>query len=118
MIIWGSKVREDQLSLGQFFCPNCKDDAPYKRVRTARYFTLYFIPLFVTEDFGETVRCGRCRQDFRTVVLTHSREQILATLAPWPCGGCGNLNPVGAQACVACSTARDAVAPVAASVPA
>jgi hypothetical protein len=80
MIHWGSRYREDVVALGQFFCPGCRADAPFKHLRKQKLFTLYFIPLFPTETLGEVVRCDRCKGEFQPVVLTHTRERILATL--------------------------------------
>jgi hypothetical protein len=105
MIIWGSKVKEDQVAQGQFFCPGCATDASYKRIKVAKYFTLYFIPLFPTESFGEYVRCGSCRGDYKPGVLSHSREQIMAAISPWACA-CGNSNAPGSETCVSCNASR------------
>ena len=106
MIIWGSKAREVLGQPGNFFCPQCLDDRRYTSVKIARYFTLYFIPLFPTETLAENVRCQDCRGDFRKDVLHHSREQILAAVSPWACQECGNTNSAGHSACLNCGRAR------------
>jgi len=72
MIIWGSCVKEVELSHGEFTCPLCDDKRLYVHKRLAKYFTLYFIPLFQTQNLGEYVECKTCRHQFKPEVLTHS----------------------------------------------
>lgn len=102
MIIFGFKVREIQIANGQFFCPSCKMDRGYQKLKYARYFTLYFIPLFQTQALGEQVRCGHCRSEYATSILSYSREQIVKSLEPWACTVCGNRNASSSNACLAC----------------
>lgn len=71
MIIWGSTGREIVLSSGRFYCPECDAESGYQHKRVARYFTLYFIPLFQIENLGEYVECTTCRQSFKESVLTY-----------------------------------------------
>ncbi|MDR3402591.1 MAG: zinc-ribbon domain-containing protein [Chthoniobacter sp.] len=106
MIIWGSKGVEKTLPGGNFFCPKCRLDAAYTRIRVARYFTLYFIPLFETRVLGEYVRCGHCASNLSTQVLSFSREQILLALEPWKCESCNNQNPTSENQCLGCGAAR------------
>ena len=75
MIIWGWKTRHMELDAGEFVCPQCRSQAPYRRIRVATYFTLYFIPLFPTQEHGEHIRCERCRGAFRLEVLDLPRSQ-------------------------------------------
>ena len=69
MIIWGSTGREIEQEAGRFYCPQCDAEEKYKLYRVASYFTLYFIPLFETENHGEYVKCGGCRGQFKPAVL-------------------------------------------------
>lgn len=71
MLIWGSTGKEVRLGTGQFYCPGCDSAQPYQHLRVARYFTLYFIPLFQTENLGEYVRCERCQAVFNPEVLSY-----------------------------------------------
>lgn len=71
MIIWGSRGREIELSSGQFHCPKCDTTRQYKHKRVAKYFTLYFIPLFQTENLGEIVECQFCHQTYKPEVLSY-----------------------------------------------
>jgi len=105
MIIWGSKARKTVAQSGTFFCPSCKDDRGYTTYKWQKYFTLYFIPLFPTELLGSYVECRGCRGEFKPAVLGHTREQILAALAPWSCS-CSNVNAAERDACVSCGKAR------------
>jgi predicted RNA-binding Zn-ribbon protein involved in translation (DUF1610 family) len=60
MIVMGSKDRTIDLGEGRFYCPNCGVVRMYIRRRSARYFTLYFIPVFQVENKGEFVECKTC----------------------------------------------------------
>ena len=71
MLIWGSTGKEVRLAEGQFHCPQCSLEQPYRHVRIARYFTLYFIPLFQTENRGEYIICQACRGAFDLQVLNY-----------------------------------------------
>jgi len=69
VIIWGSKGRRVTTAKGQFYCPGCRAMRPYKKKKAAKYFTLYFIPLFATENYGEYVECQTCGSTWKTEVL-------------------------------------------------
>ncbi len=69
MLIWGSKGKVKDLESGQFYCPHCGELRPYTHKKIAKYFTLYFIPLFETENKGEFIECGACGQFFPPEVL-------------------------------------------------
>jgi hypothetical protein len=69
MIIWGSKGRETTIGEGEFLCPTCRRPRHYKHKKVARYFTLYFIPLFQTKALGEYVECQACKTPFKPEVL-------------------------------------------------
>jgi hypothetical protein len=74
MIIWGSKGKLKTIAEGQFYCPNCQGTRSYQRKRVAKYFTLYFIPLFQTQNLGEFIECQTCLVTFRTEVLNYSQS--------------------------------------------
>jgi hypothetical protein len=74
MIIWGSKGREKVVGQGQFFCPRCNGTRPFLHKRIAKYFTLYFIPLFETSTLGEYIECQSCFSPFRTEILQHTKS--------------------------------------------
>jgi len=107
MIIWGSKARKTTGKSGAFFCPSCKDECGYTLHKWQKYFTLYFIPLFPTEQLGSYVECRGCRGQFRPEVLGHTREQILAAMAPWSCVSCSNVNACDRDRCVSCDASRE-----------
>ena len=71
MIIWGSKGCETEQEVGRFHCPQCDCEQPYKKVRVASFFTLYFIPLFETQHHGDYVQCQRCNGQFKPEVLNY-----------------------------------------------
>lgn len=72
IIILGIKVRETERSSGEFYCPHCHTSRPYKLKRYAKYFTLFFIPLFQIKNLGEQVECQKCFMSFKPKVLEHS----------------------------------------------
>ena len=59
-------------SSGEFNCPNCNSLRPYKLKRYAKYFTLFFIPLFQIKNLGEQVECQKCFMSFKPKVLERS----------------------------------------------
>jgi len=69
MIIWGSRGRTSTVEEGQFFCPRCRSNQPYKLKRVQRWFTLYFIPLIPMGVLGEYAECGQCMTTWKTEVL-------------------------------------------------
>jgi hypothetical protein len=80
MIIWGSKVREKEIAAGQFNCPNCRTTRAYKHKRVDKYFSLYFIPLFKTQDLGEYVECQVCLQKYKPEVLSYKEPSPAARM--------------------------------------
>src|SRR5689334_4379822 len=72
MIIWGTRGRQIELSRGQFYCPRCDTQRQYKHIRVARYFTLFFIPLFQINSLGEYIECQNCHQSFKQEVLSYT----------------------------------------------
>ena len=111
MIIWGSMARDKQIGTGAFHCPTCHASSSYSHQRVARYFTLYFIPLFPTATLSEYVRCLRCSSEFKPVVLSMTPEQLESLVRPWPCANCGNHNPSAEMHCLACGARHDYVPP-------
>jgi len=71
MIIWGTRGRQVEIGSGQFYCPKCDAKRQYKQKRTARYFTLFFIPLFQIQNLGEYVECAACHQTYKPEVLSY-----------------------------------------------
>ncbi len=85
MIIWGSKSKEKEVGAGQFHCPNCDEQSSYIHKKVGRYFTLYFIPLFQTEELGEFVECQRCQQAYKPNVLQREDPLPSRTTVSLPC---------------------------------
>lgn len=72
MIIFGTKGRTKEIGRGEFFCPNCRTRRAYLEKRIARYFTLYFIPIFPIKNLGEYVECQVCLKTYKTDILRMS----------------------------------------------
>jgi hypothetical protein len=81
LIIWGSKGKQEVISQGQFYCPKCNNNSRFLRKHVARYFTLYFIPLFKTKDLGEFIECQTCKSGFDPKVLEPGSQKILKVVA-------------------------------------
>ncbi len=84
MLIWSSTGKEIVQDRGDFYCPRCESTEDYKEVRVARYFTLYFIPLFETSTVGEYVECLHCGQKYNVEVLNYEPpskgDRVLASI--------------------------------------
>ena len=74
MLIWGSKGREKKIGKGEFYCPNCQRRCEYVKKRLARDFTLYFIPIFQTKNYGEFIECQVCGTPYETEILEYSQK--------------------------------------------
>lgn len=69
MIIFGTRGVKSTLKSGDFQCPQCQENRPYKHKKVKKFFTLYFIPLIPLSDLGEYVECGNCKGTFIPEVL-------------------------------------------------
>jgi hypothetical protein len=69
LIIAGFRTRNKEIGMGRFLCPNCRGMQTYRRKRLARYFTLYFVPLFPMGTLGEIVQCQGCLREWKPEVL-------------------------------------------------
>ena len=84
MIIWGSYVIRKTLGNGDYYCPNCATHRKYTLRKPRRWGHLYWIPLFVMEEFESYVECDTCKKAYREVVLQHDpvreQQQLESTL--------------------------------------
>ena len=64
-VLLGARDREVVISSGYFLCPACGQLRLYKHKRLARYFTLYFLPIFPLQTLGEVVECQTCQHTYR-----------------------------------------------------
>lgn len=78
IIIWGWRAVTYVLGTGQFFCPRCGGDAPYRHLRLRRWFTLFFIPVIPLNELGTHIECTRCRTAFTERVLAAPTLEVLA----------------------------------------
>jgi hypothetical protein len=69
IIIVGNRTRKKDVGMGRFFCPNCDGIQTYRRKRIARYFTLYFVPVFPMRTPGEVLQCQGCLLNWQPEVL-------------------------------------------------
>jgi len=69
MIIYGTRGVTYSKADGDFHCPQCGGNIPYKHKRVRRFFTLYFIPVIPLDLRGEYIECQKCRGTYRLEVL-------------------------------------------------
>lgn len=67
--IFGTRVRQKEISSGNFYCPHCRTQRAYKLMSVGQYFSLYFIPIFRIQDLGQQVVCQHCQQGYKPEVL-------------------------------------------------
>jgi hypothetical protein len=72
ILVWGSRVRVIDLDSGEFHCPECGQPRTYSQRRVARYFTLFWIPLFPTANLGEYVECHHCGRQYTDDILSYT----------------------------------------------
>ncbi|MWN05933.1 hypothetical protein [Gilliamella sp. Pas-s95] len=79
-IIFGTRGREVNERSGQFNCPNCcsqqntttdEKKQKYTQIKIAKYFTLFFIPIFSYETLGRYIKCNECNNDYNEKVLEY-----------------------------------------------
>ncbi len=59
MIIMGYRSRNKVMGQVQYVCPQCRQNSFHTVVRSRRWFTLYFIPLFPLSK-NTSSRCNMC----------------------------------------------------------
>jgi len=81
MIIFGTRGVKSTLKSGNFHCPQCEQDKPFRHRKVTKFFTLYFIPLIPLGSAGEYVECGNCKGTFIPRVLEASNSTQEAFMA-------------------------------------
>ena len=74
-IIFGTRGIRSTIKEGQFACPQCASQQPYKHKKVTQFFTLYFIPLIPLGKKGDYIECQKCRNTFVERVL--GNEQVV-----------------------------------------
>jgi hypothetical protein len=77
MIIWGFRSRNKVLGQLQFTCTHCHNVAYHGIVRSKRYFTLFFIPIFPIGS-TTTARCNMC--GFQSKMDGQQADAMLASV--------------------------------------
>ncbi|HLL25031.1 MAG TPA: TerB family tellurite resistance protein [Kofleriaceae bacterium] len=75
LIIFGTRGVTYGSDHGQFFCPDCEENGPYRHRKVRRFFTLYFIPVIPLGLLGEYVECQRCTSTYKLSVLDYDPAQ-------------------------------------------
>ncbi|WP_294613453.1 hypothetical protein [uncultured Gilliamella sp.] len=79
-IIFGTSGRHVDETRGQFNCPSCcaneniTSDVKQQRytgVKVAKYFTLFFIPIFSYQTLGRYIKCNHCKSEYNEKVLEY-----------------------------------------------
>lgn len=61
MIIFGWGNRQSVVSEGNFECPVCCSTTQYNQLRSRRWFTLFFIPVFPISQSQDSIQCRNCQ---------------------------------------------------------
>ncbi len=69
--ILGTRERTIDIASGYFLCPACGQLRRYTHKRLARYFTVYFLPLFQLNALGEIIQCQACQRTYPAEALQH-----------------------------------------------
>lgn len=69
-IIWGWRAVKAIIGTGQFFCPACRCDSPYRHVAPRQWFTVFFLPIIPLKQLERYVECSRCNGAFIEAVLS------------------------------------------------
>ena len=69
LIIFGTRGVRSTVEEGQFYCPQCDGQQPYKLKKVTQFFTLYFIPLIPLGQKGRYVECQSCRNTYIERIL-------------------------------------------------
>jgi len=78
MIIWGWRTIKSTPGTGQFHCPHCSSQRPYRHEKFGRWFTLYFIPIIPLGSAGEQITCSTCSKSWNMNVLANDPQKIKA----------------------------------------
>jgi hypothetical protein len=68
-LIMGLQGVTRSVAEGEFTCPACRCLRGYRRRRTRRYFTIFFIPAVPLGTLGEWVECKTCGSTFPPALL-------------------------------------------------
>ncbi len=69
LLIFGLSVFFRTVGAGEFHCPSCGGDRPYRQRAARRWFTLFFVPVIPLKHLGEIVECSACRCRFNLGAL-------------------------------------------------
>lgn len=89
VIIFGWSNLKSVSGSGEFECPVCKVSTPYNQVRTRRWFSLFFVPIFPLSHAEDAIECRQCRTSIRTNALVNA-----PSLAP-SSGGISQIAIIG-----------------------
>ncbi|OCG27827.1 hypothetical protein A9G11_12060 [Gilliamella sp. wkB108] len=91
-IIFGTRGREVHEKSGQFNCPKCcsqqntvtdEKQQQYTQIKVAKYFTLFFIPIFSYETLGRYIKCDHCHSEYNEKVLEYVPPTFAEQLASY-----------------------------------
>jgi len=76
IFIWGARDRETIIASGYFLCPACGGLRQYKHKRLARYFAIYFLPLFPVQTLSDMIECQTCHHSYRLEEIRQTTRLI------------------------------------------
>jgi zinc-ribbon family len=81
MIIWGFRSRNNVMGQMQYPCPKCGQNSFHTVVRSRRWFTLFFIPIFPFTK-SSLSRCNIC--GFQTQIDNNAADGQFTQSSPAP----------------------------------
>jgi len=64
MIVWGTKITDEVVGTGQFYCPGCMQDRAYRLRRPKKWGCIYWMPIFPLQEFEPYVECAACNKTY------------------------------------------------------
>ncbi len=71
IIVFGTRGITTTREKGEFHCPGCRDQQPFRHRNVRRWFHLYWIPIIPLDKVGEYVECRYCKATWQPDVLSH-----------------------------------------------
>lgn len=85
MIIFGWGSRKSVSGSGHFDCPLCKTTTPFQHVKSRRWFTLFFVPIFPLSGSDDSINCMTCCTSFCPDALPdlQSKLPVSTSISPF-----------------------------------
>ncbi len=69
LVLFGARGMESEIGSGQFYCPKCQKERPYRNISVRRWFTLFLLPVIPLNELGSYIACPFCQTNYTGEVL-------------------------------------------------